>query len=164
MWFSIDRDGKISFFSLISSLGRNYCFPFCVFGGIHLEKVLPESNLSVLTTQSNALNVVKNLGTCAKFRKTTKGKDTVFVSIFSDAVRLSDHGQLLYISGLLICTLSKDSIFYFLSWMSRKSKRLRSIYNSEILAVSEAINKGKNLKYALSTLIKFPVRVVVLVD
>lgn len=87
------------------------------------------------------------------------------IAIFADAGRLSDHGQLAYISGLLIESLSIHSVFHSISWMSHKSKRpVKSIAAAEVLAASEAIDEGKILKTTLATLTATPVRLILIVD
>lgn len=49
--------------------------------------------------------------------------------------------------------------------MSHKSKRpVRSIAAAEILAASEEIDEGKVIKYAFSTLLLTPVRLLIIVD
>lgn len=158
---------KSAFMSLNSSLGwlGLAASPFCAFYASHLQQKLPKATVSVLTLQANALRTLKKLQTFICYPRPVGGSHSVTIAIFADAGRLTDHGQLSYISGLLLGPLQKGSIFHVLSWMSHKSKRpVRSIGAAEILAASEAIDEGKTLKTALSTLLAIPVRLIIIVD
>lgn len=120
--------------------------------------MLPNANVPVLLAQASALKVLKNMGTNISFSKPKKGAHTMSISIFADAGRVVDHGQLCFISGLLIGPLAINSVFHTLSWISHKSKRpVRSVAAAEILAASEAIDEGKILNTTITTLTGIPV-------
>lgn len=73
--------------------------------------------------------------------------------VFSDSVRVTDHGHC-YVYGLLLNGLNKDLTFYTLSWSSHKSKRpVKSTGSAEILAAGQAIQEGKVLRESLQTIL-----------
>lgn len=89
----------------------------------------------------------------------------VFLNSNIDAGRTVDHGQLSFISGLLIGPLQVGSVFHTISWLSHKSKRpVKSTAAAETLAASEAIDEGKVLKKAFSVLFGFTVPLIIVID
>ena len=158
---------KASFMSLNSSLGwlGIAASPFCAFYASFLQQKLPNATVAALVSQANGLKLLKNLGTRISFPRPSSGTKQVSIVVFADAGRQSDYGQLSYIAGILVSPLVQGSVFYVLSWMSHKSKRpTKSIGAAEILAASEAIDEGKTLKRALSTLLRITVPLIVAVD
>ena len=158
---------RSAFMSLNSSIGwlGIAASPFCAFYASHLQQKLPDARVSVLSLQANGLKVLKKLGTSISFPKPMKGPHAVSIAVFADAGRLEDHGQLAFVSGLLIGPLALDSTFHTISWMSHKSKRpVRSIAAAEILAASAAIDEGKILKSTFSLLMATPIQLVIIVD
>lgn len=85
--------------------------------------MLTSANVPFLDARANGIKIVKNLGKNIAFPNQNKGPNTVSIAVFGDAGRLSYHGQLCYITGLLIGTLAINSAFYSLSWVSQKSRR-----------------------------------------
>ena len=74
--------------------------------------------------------------------------------IFTDASRFNDHGELVYLSGLLFGKLSNDSVFHAIPWYSHKSRRpTKSITSAKTLATGEAIDEGKVLANVFNTAI-----------
>lgn len=158
---------KSAFMSLNASIGwlGISASPFCSFYSSFLQQMMPSAKVPVLAAQANAIKILKNLGSNITFPKPSKGPHTVTIAVFADAGRLTDHGQLCFVSGLLFGPLALNSTFHTLSWMSHKSRRpVRSIAAAEVLAASEAIDEGKILKSTFSTLLSSPVRLVIIVD
>lgn len=87
------------------------------------------------------------------------------VMVFSDARRVTDYGQLCYVTGILLDGLVIGSIFHTLSWSSRKIKRpVKSTGAAEILAAGEAIDEGKVLHDALQLILATKIDLWIAVD
>lgn len=159
---------RSAFMSLNSSLGwlGISASPFCSFCSSYLQQKLTDGLVSALISQTNALRSLKRLGTSIHFpRQSSSQHFTLSAVVFADAGRHVDYGQASIIAGPLLEMLKEDSTFHCLSWMSHNSKRpVPSTVAAEILAAAEAIEEGKILKSALSTVFAIKVRLIVAVD
>lgn len=88
---------------------------------------------------------------------------TITVCICADDGRLTDHGKASFLCGIHLGPLQIYSPFNTLSWMSHKSRLpVKENAAAEILAVGEAIDKGKMIKTKMSELLKTEVILMVL--
>ena len=140
--------------------------PLCAFYASYLQQCAPSATLSDLVVQINTLRALKKYGSTIHYTIPPPGS-TVDASIlvFSDAGRKVDRGQISVLSGLLLGDVKKGCVFHALSWISHKSKRpVKSVGAAEILAAGEAIDEGKLLKFAVSTLLPFTIDFMLVVD
>lgn len=87
------------------------------------------------------------------------------VVVFADAGRVTIHGQLSYLAGLMLGPLEKGSTFYTISWTSHKSKHpTRSTAAAEILAVGEGIEEENTIKSMIYMALGFKVKLMVITD
>lgn len=102
--FSLNAVQKSAFMSVNSSLGwlGLASSPFCAFYEIYLQQFIPAATVSVLILQSNALSTLNKLGTCVSYPLPINGSFTVTIVVFTDSVRLTDHGSLSFVSGFLL--------------------------------------------------------------
>lgn len=165
IWINSSWEISIFVIELIIRVAWN-----CSFTLLRILCQPPPTNAPVSQSVSTSISSCcssdsKNLGTNISFPKPVLGSHTLYIAIFSDAGRLSDHRQLPYISGLLIWSLALNYVFHTVSWMLHKSKRpVKSISAAEILVASEPINEGNVLQSTLSTLTETPVRLVIILD
>lgn len=123
---------KSAFISLNSSLGGLgiAASPFCTFYASPMHQMLPSAKVSVLASQADALRILKNLGTNISFPKPVTGAHELCIEIFVAKGRLSEHGQISYLSGLLIGSLVLNLVFHTISWMYHKSNPPYKVYRS----------------------------------
>ena len=113
----------------------------------------------------NVLKALKKHGTSISYYRPNKGDYKLSILIFADASKQDDHGQLLYLAGLLFGIFESDSVFHTLSWSSHKSQRpVQSVTSAETLAAGEAIDEGKVLVKALEELLSTEVSLCMFVD
>ena len=160
-----EKSSYMSVNSSLSWLGIT-ASPLCAFISSYLQQKLPDLNVDSIISQCKYLRLLKSYGTSIHYPVPPKsGCHNISILVFSDAGRVIDRGQLSFFAGLLIGPFAQDSQFYVLSWSSHKSKRpVKSVGAAEILAASEAIDEGKVLKQALSTLLGIPLRLIIALD
>ena len=161
----IERRAFMSINASINWLGITTS-PICAFYSSFLQQRTPINNVGNLLLQSAVLRKLQKIGTQSCYPTPPKNTSVnVSVVVFADAGKSDDHGQLSYLGGILLGPLRKGSPFYPLSWSSHKSKRpVRSIGAAEILAVGEAVDEGKTLKSAVSTILGINVKLLVATD
>ena len=140
--------------------------PFCSFASSYLQQKLPDTTVSDLVAQLNITRELKKLGSSLKFKRPCDKKlYSLSILVFADASRKEDRGQLGYICGLLIGDISLGSIYHTLSWSSTKAKRpVKSIGSAEVLATGAAIDEGKLISQAMSTLLNYTVDLTIVLD
>ncbi len=129
--------------------------PFCAFGSSDLQQRTPNLTVRDLVLQINMIRKLEKLGSVIRHKRPSDSKeDRISILVFSDASRTPESGQLGFVVGLLIGDFQEKSIFHTLHWGSRKSSRpVRSTGAAETLAAGSAIDEGKILKRAMSTLL-----------
>ena len=157
-----------AFNSLNSSLGwlGIAASPLCSFYSSYLQQRAPTATVSDLISQINYLRVLKKTGTAIHFALPEGTRSAqASIMVFSDAGRKFDHGQLSVLAGLLLGDTEKYSVFHTLSWISHKSKRpVKSVGAAEILAAGEAIDEGKLLRLALTTILPLNIDFMLVLD
>lgn len=140
--------------------------PLCAFHASHLQQKMAHLTVDAIRSQTNYLKLLKQFGSLIRYPAPIANTSaTASILVFSDAGRLTDHGQLSYFAGLLIGPFAQDSLFYVLSWMSHKSKRpVKSVGAAEILAASESMDEGKILKKTMTKVLQVPLRLIVALD
>lgn len=89
----------------------------------------------------------------------------VFITVFADAGRGVDYGQLSILAGALFRMLAEDFLIDTISWSWHKSKcPVRAVKHVEILAASEGIDKGKVLRELATTWYGIAVEIVLVID
>lgn len=161
----VERRSFSSLNSSISWLGVA-ASPLCSFYSSHMQQRLPTAKVSDLVAQINALKALKKFGSkIAYHRPLPKADYALNILVVSDASRSVDHGQLCFVAGLLFGPMEQNSVFHTLSWISHKSKRpVKSIGAAEILAAFEAIDEGKTLSKAFSSLLGIAVGLIIALD
>lgn len=98
--------------------------PFCKLYSSHLQQLLLYVRVAVLRTRTNGLKAVQKFGTNFSFPRKINAYILLQQLYFpADAGRTTDHGQLAYITGILIGPLSINFTYQNLSPVSHKSKR-----------------------------------------
>lgn len=161
----IEKTSYMSIASSINWLGMTASL-HCAYYSSLLQQRIPDNTVSNLQLQQSVLRKLQKIGTTTAYPRPPLNTDLEpSIVVFADAGRHESHGQLCYISGLLLGPLCKESTFYTLSWASHKSRRpVKSIGAAEIMAVGEAIDDGKVLKSALSTILGFKLQLTVITD
>lgn len=78
---------------------------------------------------------------------------------------MSDYFQPSFRALLLVGTFTEGLLFYICSWMSHNLRRpAKYIGVAELLAASEAIEKGKTLKQALSILLLIRLQLLIAIE
>lgn len=105
--------------------------------------------------QQNSLRLLKLLGTKLLYSQPVDhSPHYAHIMVFSDSGRVTDHGQLFYVSGLLVNYPTNGAIFYTLSWSSHESKKTVKITDAaEIIAAGELSDEGRVLCDALQLII-----------
>lgn len=159
-----ERSDYLSVCASINWLGMTTS-PLCAFYSSFLQQKLPDNKVTLLALQSHVLRKLKMIGTSSVYPPPPMKSISVSVVVFADAGRIEDHGQLSYLTGLLLGPLDKGSHFYVLSWTSHKSKRpIRSTAAAEILAVGEGIDEGKVIKSIMQMIFNRKIKLMVITD
>jgi len=161
---SIETSAYMSINSSLGWLGITSS-PLCGLYSSLLQQRLVERKVQNVIDQSNAFRMLKKFETVTKYPTMATGFKEILLVIFADAGRRIDHGQLCFISGILIGPLQRGSRFYVINWTSHKSKRLvKSSTAAETLAAGEAIDNGQMLKDALSFVLGIKIHLTIVVD
>ena len=165
---SINELEKSFYSSTNSSLGwiGTAASPFCAFYVSYLQEKAPETKVSHIIEQQNAVRKLKKLGKTISFpRPSDKAEYKLSVLVFADASKGDTYGQLGILAGRLVGNFKNSAIYHAVSWISHKSKRpVKSVPAAEILASSEAIDEAKGIAHAYSEILNIDVRVHLCVD
>lgn len=144
---------------------HNIPYPICLSNAIHLQEKVPKPNVEDLILQINYVKLLKKLGSTIRFVNPAIFQNSGFsIIVFSDANRLSYHGQLAFICGLII-GIKNGSVFHTISWSSRKSQILVTLIGAaEILAAGAAIDKVKLVRKDFQTLLNIDVSLNITLD
>ncbi len=156
-----------SFRSVSSSTGRlgANASLFCALYSSWLQQKAPTPTVHDLISQINYVKQLKKLGTSISYLRPENGSYTVSLLIFTYASHPSDHGLLVFLSGLLFGNFASGSVFHVLSWSSRKSRRpVKSIASAETSAAGEAIDEGKVIVRAFEDLFGFKIQLSIAID
>lgn len=118
-----------------------------------------------LVKQCNLIKFVKRLGSTSSLSRPQNGTHQLSVLVFADAAGPSPSGQLRFIAGLLIGSLTQGSLFLSNAWTSHFSKcPVNSIACAAVLASCAAIDEGKMVANAYRRLLQTTINLLVVVD
>lgn len=132
----------------------NGALPQAAFVGSLMQQTAPRLRVKDITEANKMLKEIRDLKPLISFRKLTSEVDNIDVWTFSDAsfniVTGRDYGQTGIITGLKVTGKGGESVFHVVDWTSSKQRRVsHSSYGAEILACSEADDRGYYIKKAI---------------
>lgn len=142
--------------SLLGSViwAGNGTLPHASFVGSYMQQLAPRLRVGDLTEASKMLNKMRDLEPTIIFKRLTTPVEKVDVWTFSDAsfniVRGRGYGQTGIVTGLMSEGSGGENVFHIVEWVSSKQRRVsHSYYGAEILACSDADNRGFYIKQAI---------------
>lgn len=135
----------------------NGTLPQAAFTGSFMQQKAPKLRVHDLTEGNKMLKELKDLNPTITFRKLRTGITKIDVWTFSDAsfniVSGRDYGQTGIVTGIRAEGKDGEHAFHLVDWASTKQRRIsHSSYGAEILACSDADDRGFYLKQALTSM------------
>lgn len=132
----------------------NGAMPQAAYVGSFMQQVAPRLRVSDMTEANKMLKEIKDLNPQIMFRKLNSEIISIDVWTFSDAsfniVAGRDYGQTGIVTGLKIQGKNGESTMHMIDWTSNKQRRVsHSSYGAEILACSDADDRGYYIKQAI---------------
>lgn len=144
----------------------------CAFYSSYLAKKSPANSVMFITPQTGFLRIQKRFGSSRRYpsrqrrhRPSSQAAHSGSVAVFADGSKVNEYGQLLILASYLIGPLQNGSTIYTLSWMSHKvNGRVKSPAADEVLAIVEAMAKGKNIRDTLCPVLRMSIELKVVTD
>lgn len=136
--------------------------PHASYIGSWMQQKVPRLNIDDVIQANGMLKEMKEMKASITFKTPSDDVEKVVVTSFSDAAfnvtKSSQYGQTGIICGIrYVSRTSEQDVYHLIDWASLKQRRVcYSSYGAEILACTEADDRGYNLKLGLSSL--FPDR------
>lgn len=131
--------------------------PHAAFTGSYMQQRAPTLRVQDLTEANKMLKELKDLTPIVRFRKLDSSIRAMDVWTFSDAsfniVSGRDYGQTGIVTGIMVESIDGQQAFHLVDWASTKQRRIsHSSYGAEILACSDADDRGYFLKQGLRSM------------
>lgn len=126
--------------------------------GSIMQQKIPNLSVQDLIEANQTLKELKQLRAFIRYQRPMKKLDHTEIVSFSDAAfNISKHqqyGQTGFLTGIRLCMANEDStIYHVIDWSSTRQKRVSySSYGAEILACTEADDRGFYMKQTLTSL------------
>lgn len=135
----------------------NGTLPQAAFTGSYMQQKAPNLRVQDLTEGNKMLKELKDMKPVIKFRKITSKILALDIWTFSDAsfniVTGREYGQTGIVTGIKVVGEEGDDTFHLIDWASTKQRRItHSSYGAEILACSDADDRGYYLKQAVNSM------------
>lgn len=135
----------------------NGTLPQAAFSGSYMQQKAPTLRVGDLIEGNKMLKELKDLDPTIRFRKLSTDIRTMDVWTFSDAsfniVSGRDYGQTGIVTGIKVTTTKGEHAFHIIDWASTKQRRItHSSYGAEILACSDADDRGYYLRQAMRSI------------
>lgn len=131
--------------------------PQAAYMGSAMQQRVPQLRVRDLCEANGMLKEMKDLKPILSFPKVCDDVKSIRILSFSDASfnigGSNQYGQTGIITGLEFLSRNDERIYHLVDWASSKQRRVSySSYGAEILACTEADDRGYNLKMAIRSL------------
>lgn len=132
----------------------NGSLPQAAFVGSYMQQIAPRLRVQDLTEANKMLKEIRDLEPRIMFPILKADVERLDVWTFSDAsfniVAGRDYGQTGIVTGIKVRGKDGESAFHLVDWASSKQRRVsHSSYGAEILACSDADDRGYYVKQAI---------------
>lgn len=143
--------------------------PFASFIGSNMQQIAPRLRVCDVMEGNKMLKESRDLEPAIVYNKPKSAVTRIEVWTYSDASfnisSTKEYGQSGILMGLMIYTEDNDNIFHVVDWSSSKQRRVsHSSYGAEILACSDADDRGYALRESMRAITNEQVRNILHVD